>query len=181
MRSRSFVFLVRNSCADKAHRTTQAGHRFGSKLMLIHIFFRNALNWPKWKSKHVKNFMDSESSAYKTTCSIRTHLNLFFACHWMFWAFQHFLHSSHHFWTWKTTHFQEALSTFQSFHSISTPVERNVGVGMLYFQVFQLIGMPKLQVKQHTLVHYKISLKNPICYSLIQSRMLLSRLYSRYT
>ena len=122
--SKGVVFLVTNSCADKAHWTTQAGHRLGSKLMLIHIYFHNALNWPKWNSKHVKNFMDSESSVCETMSSISPNLYLFFAYHWVFWAFQHFLQGSHHFWTWKTTPFWETLSTFWSFHSINTPAER---------------------------------------------------------
>ena len=125
--------------------------------------------------------MDSESSVCKTMSSNSPYLNIFLlvtGCsgHSSIFCRIHTtselgkpLLSKRHF-----QHFEVSIA-------LVLQLKVNISVGMLYFQVFQLIGMPKLQMQQHTLVHYKISLKNSNCYSLIQSRKWLSRLYSRYT
>jgi hypothetical protein len=48
---------------------------------------------------------------------------------------------------------------------------------MLFFQVCLFLGIPKLQIEQHTLSLNKILLNNCTHYSLIPSRKWFSRLY----
>lgn len=144
------------------HRQSTASRHIAKKekpIRSVQTVWPIALQWLKWNSQHVSNFMDSYSSIVEEKFLHVTDIFICSICWWTSWAFNNFHTGQATCKNQKTTQNlvffslsvpQKLLSTLWKLLLYFFLFRAKCDIGIMFFHVCHFLGMIKLQMEQQT-------------------------------